>query len=80
MNIHHLKAVLNRTRCASRYKRNGSLVRYVLATTVRRVQRIVTLAREAPEPLADALLPCTNLARIDLLQLKHSAFARAAQE
>jgi hypothetical protein len=49
-------------------------VRYDDATAVSRVELIAKLARKAPEPLADALLPYTNLARIDLLQLKHSAF------
>lgn len=49
-------------------------VQYDGSTAAERVERIAWLARKDPEPLADALLPYSNLGGIDLLQPKHSAF------
>ncbi|MCA1307142.1 hypothetical protein LC082_09545 [Microbacterium esteraromaticum] len=49
-------------------------VQYDPSTARSRVERIAKLAARRPDPLADALLPWTNLAGIDLLQLKHPAF------
>ncbi len=39
-----------------------------------RVEFIAKLARQAPNPLSDALFPWSNLGGIDLLQLKNEAF------
>lgn len=49
-------------------------VQYDSTTAERRVKRIAKQARQAPDPLSDALLPWMNLGGIDLLQLKHHAF------
>lgn len=52
-----------------------SPVQYDSKTAIERVERIAKIARKKPDPLSDALLPWMSLGGIDLLQLKHDAFA-----
>jgi hypothetical protein len=52
-----------------------SAVHYETSVAYARVQAIAELATKRPEPLRDVMVPWLNLGGIDLLQLKHPAFA-----